>query len=545
MKSADASSVTFNLSSYGLTTAGSYDITIKYTGSAWNDDKYSFTWGLYDNITGEPRGTTGTLNTAPTTVASADAKAIHITDNFYKASGTTVTPGSYVFGVYIYNGTDVIGYASDTLIVEPGRKTTATLTLDENILQTIPLAPTDFIAQKIDESVNGDFYDVRFAWTDASDNEESFELILREFEDTAATWGTFDAGATISDTTYVKVYTYSSILELKGATDRIKYVAGSLYSGSSELVLRFPTGTLWDAQIRSKNSIGTSETVARSADTAAATALEYDATLDSATSAKTTLNAYDTKKVTGYGVSTAAPFKHISLVKISYALDGGKLKTGSSETFSGTTYVEYKIYDKNTAATDDDDKMIKLLEIKTDAGEYPQLTRSNIAFSKWILPSTVNETAPAAVTYNTNTYKNILVVAVYGTTSGDIEIGTVTIQALAAASFSDTDITAYYGDSPTTAMSTNDAKNKSIKIKRGDSAQYVTVTVATNTLFKYYSLYVGDNHLEDVNYAETSVNFSNFSTDKLNDSGATCIRVDAYTAGGEKASQTFYITKTN
>jgi|GEM_PF-6129921 len=99
----------------------------------------------------------------------------------------------------------------------------------------------------------------------------------------------------------------------------------------------------------------------------------------------------------------------------------------------------------------------------------------------------------------------------------------------------------------TTPMATNSCKNGTITIPFGSPAQYVTVTVATDPLFDggYYVLYVGEYPIEQKAYSTSSLNFSNFSTDRLASGSSTCIRVDAFTAGGEYASASFYITKGN
>ncbi len=555
MKSAGASTVTFTLSSYSLSTNGAYNITIKYAGTAWKDGVYSFSWGLYDPITGETLGTVGTAGTAVTTVGATEAVAIKTGDDYYLAAAPAVKPGSYIFGVYIYNGDTKLGFASEGLVIEPGRTTTATLTLDPNIIQSAPTAPANLIAQRVDGSINDDFYDVRFAWQDKSNNEESFEFVVRTFTTTSDDWPVSGADATIENTNLQQLYTWSSILTLTKSTDKVKYVAGSLYAGSQELVLRFPTGTLYDVQIRSVNSVGKSATIARTADTnPGTTGLEVGTATEEApspTTAKTFLTSYEGKKVIGIGIGESTKNIHISLVKITYFLDGGTLKLANTATGSTKIYVDYKPYALETDGEDDAHKYIPLLTIVPAEGAAASantLVRDGIDWSKWILSSaaTLEPASQTAQTYNTAAYKDFSVLAIYGSTSGDITVSSATIVALAHASFTDASLTAYYGNQPTTAMAANDCKNKQIKIPWGSAAQYVTVTVATNELFTRYVLYVGEYPIEEKAYAETSINFSNFSTDRLASGGAsTCIRVDAFTAGGEMGSASFYIQKVN
>lgn len=550
MKSNGATTVTFNLSSYGLTSAGSYDITIKYAGSAWKDSVYSFTWGLYDEYTGKllnSDGIDGGSNST-VTVGAAEAVAIHTADDYYVAHKTDVQPGSYTFGVYIMNGANVLGYASEKIIIEPGRNTTGILTLNDNIIKTAPAAPTGLLAQRIVGSETKDdenFYNVRLAWVDNSNNEESFELILKEFTSTADDWDAYAADADIADTAPTYVYSYSKILTLTNTTDRVRYIDGGLYAGNQELILSFPTGTMWDAQIRAVNSVGKSAACVRVADTTVDQTLTYDGSA-APTTIKTTNSAWTTYNVTGFDVGATGANKHISLTKISYFLDGGTLTLAGTASPT-TTYVEYVPYTLKTDGADDAAKYIPLLTITPSASATSSdntLVRTGIDCSKWILPSTAT-TTQTAVTYNTNAYKNFSVIAVYGETTGNITITSVTIQALAHESFNDSKLTAYYGTDDSAPMSTNSCKNGTIVLARGADAQYITVTVSTDALFSYYTLSVGDRQIETKDYATSSISFSNFSTDRLESGSATCIRVDAYTAGGEAASASFYITKTN
>ncbi len=552
MKSAGETTVSFTLSSYDIDTLGSYSIIIKYTGSAWKANTYSFDWGLYDPITGNVLTATGASSdaAAATSVGSDAADAIHTADDYYVANTTNVNPGSYVFAVRVWNGSTQLAYASTGLVIEPGRVTSGTLELDDDIIQSLPLAPSGLFAQRLDDSIDGDYYDVRFAWTDNSNNEEGFELVLRTFTTTSEDWATFPEDATITNTTVMKLYDWGSILTLTNSTDTVKYVSGSLFSGSQELVLRLRTGVMYDAQIRAVNGIGKSATVARVADSASSASLEKDSAITAPTSTKTLLDDFDGKKVTGYDIGAAGANVHISLVKITYYLDGGTLSLAGTAQSSKKTYISYTPYTLKTNGSTDADKFIPLLEITdsdTATASDNTLLRNGTDWSKWVLSSDATSLSPTAQTYNTAFFANFQVIAIYGTTSGDITINSATITALAHESFKDDNLTAYYGTEATTPMATNSCKNGTITIPFGSPAQYVTVTVATDPLFDggYYVLYVGEYPIEQKAYSTSSLNFSNFSTDRLASGSSTCIRVDAFTAGGEYASASFYITKGN
>lgn len=565
LKSSSVNTVAFTLSSYGLeTTAGSYKITIKYTNtnSSWKADTYSITWGLYSTTTGQSLALTGGT-TAGSAQAVAKTTADTITSTGIEAEKTGVTPGNYMFGVYLMNGDNVLGFASEPIVIEPGRETAATFTIGE-IISTVPKAPTHLIAQKIEGSEDDEFYNVRFAWVDESDNETQFVLVLNEVADTAT--ANTEIGTSIDSTTFAglagtyTVLRYNTVLtNMKETTDdsgnitrtpsEIRYVAGSLYAGSNELVLKFPTGRMWDAQIIAMNDIGYSTACLREADTADGAGVTYTAnlTITSANiSTNSKLSAMGSKTVTGYGLGASAPYERINLVKISYNLDGGALKTSSTNTYPGSTYVEYVIYKKNLAADTNDDKYIKLYEIKTLGGsDYPQLSKKDVAFTEWRVKNSSNEYEAAE--YNTNGFRNITAKAVYGAITGNINISSVSVEdkaTLAAA-----DVLAYYGSNATSTNSTNDAKNATIKIARGGSAQYITVSVnqtANSSTFAYFRLYVGGTFMEEIKATGSGqIYFPNFSTDYLTLGSNTQVTVAGITATGKTDSQSFYIKLAN
>lgn len=564
LKSTGQDEVTFNLSSIGLNTTGSYEIVIKYEGGAWKDS-YVISWGLYNELTGVPAGTLGVDGTAITDQTAENSKAIAQASGF-TATATGVTPGSYTFGVYIKQGTTKLGFASEKIVIEPGRATEGELILDDNIIKTAPAAPTLLAAQLMDGSEDEDFYNVRLYWQDNAKNEESFELFIRKFTDTTSPYTAKTADAEFTPSLQEMKYDYGSIFSLdgtkyfgSGATatgtqNVIKYVSGSLFAGSEELVLSFPTGTLWDVQIRAVNSIGTSASCVRVADTANHTQLEIATPTTEApapTSSKTFMSSLDDKYVTGYGVGADSAWNHISMVKITYQLDGGVLTLPAvdfdsseavSHIFTGVNYVEYKPYTLLTDGADDAAKYIPLVEID---GTTNTLLRDSVAYTKWISPTESSTPSTAtALTYNTNAYGNVTVMAVYGATTGDITITSTTIAQLAHESFSDANVDAYYANAATGAASGTACKNGTITVARGADEQFVYVKVTTNPIFVRYALWVGDVQYDNKLYAE-SLTFTSFSTSRLPMGSSTCIRVDAYTATGESASASFYINKDN
>ena len=573
--------VTFNLNSYQVTTLGSYDITIKYNGDGWVPNSYSFTWSLYDVVTGECLSTSGekggtaqTVTAGTSTSITADPKVFDGADKIdvkdgstgYLAQGTSVTPGTYVFGVWLKNGSEDLAYASDIILIEPGRKTTADLEIG-SIISTEPDAPEDFKAQRIYPSTDAEkisdeigFYDVRFIWTDKSNNETEYELILQEFNDTNTPWAAYDKNATISTAagSGTTIYTFGNVYTLTNDSDPIRYVAGSLYADSTEVVLRFPTGHMYDAQLRAKNKIGTSASVIRATDATGATTPQALGAADDGASAaaKTTISTLESKTVTGFKASTSAPFNHINLTRIIYNLNGGTLTTAAGSSYAGTNYVEYKVYELDstkdlTSANYNDEtdadyvaSCLPLMETKSSPA-YPQLKKDGKDSTGW---RTYINGILQEVKFNVNKYKDIIVQAGFGATSGDITITAVSIEKLPA--LADSRVSAYYGTDNTGATNTDVAKNGTIKIKRGDPPKYVTVKVgaaaADTTVFVKFHLFVKGSTMCTIAANEAStVVFPTFSTDELNDGTSTEVMVVGETASGRLASQKFLITKTN
>lgn len=542
----DVSSVAFTLSSYGVSTTGGYSITIGYTGGAWNNS-YTFTYGVYNSTTGE--------SVTETSVTTGTDAIVYDPDHTDTHPGKTVTgsglaAGSYIFGVRISKGSATLAYVSDVLIIEPGRTTEGTLIFGD-VISTLPAAPSGLIAQELLNNTykpEGDYYKVRLYWKDNAINEESYELIVREFTDTSTEWEAYTENA--DDTTISAAfgtrYDFADILTLTRDNNdfNIGYVAGSLYAGSEELVLDIPTGRMYDFQIRAKNLIGTSASIVRVKNDT--TTLAYLADTASATQTKISTIA---GACTGYDISDGAAtptfYKHVNLVQTSYSLDGGTLKITSAETFAGDVYVTYTIYDLKytayTTATSPDPTAYSSTYLPLlKATDWNSLKKENADWSGW---NTDIARVATPVEYNINGYKNITVVAQYGSSITDVDITGVDIETLPT--LADANITCFYGDDPATA-NTNACKDGTITIARGADAKYVTVTVASSAtdIFKKYDLYVNGS-LINSRTSGANFSFANFSTKKMKSGVANTIMVVGTTASGRKASSSFTIKLTN
>lgn len=584
LKSAAVTTVAFTLSSVDVASKGGYNITLKYNNDdgSWKTNNYNFTYGLYDTVTGAlAKGTTAT------NIAKTTADAIVVTTGGTEpgkdvtSGGLTVNPGSYVFGITIFDtNAKKLAYVSDIILIEPGRTTTGTIEIKEAIA-TAPAAPTDLIAQRITTLEDGDSYVVRFRWADASNNESQFKFVLKEFTGTAPTdtWKQYVAGtvapgdtaikesldATLEDksTPYVipddiKVYTWDSVQTLNSGA--IRYVGGSLYAGSTELVLRLPTGHLYDAQIYAVNDIGWSDACVRIASNSV-TELS-SATTTSETTTK--VAAISGKTPAGYGItntvnSVEVPVR-INLTRISYNLDGGQLKlNGTDATISTQTYVVYQVYNLNTGAganaayavddANNEFQYIPLLDAKQNKtfadSVYPCVqSSSGVGFSAWVyaLAGTGQKTA---IKHNVNTYQNITVTAQYGITKHDITLNGVDIESLPT--MSDGDVVITYG-TDVTAPNTQAIPGTGISKKRGSATPYyVTVKITPKATFVRYMLYAMGKYVEEYRTPSTvpdDYSFTNIPVADLKVGVQNEFIVVGITADGKHASvrKTVYVT---
>lgn len=561
VKSSAANSVAFTLSSYGVTTKGSYTVAVKYTGStsAWDATKYNLTWGLYDKTSGKlltNAGATSATTLSENEVTIADSVAVTATAG-YSITASDVAPGTYRLRIRIKSSGTELATKFDDLVVEPGRETTGTLSFGD-IIATRPVAPETLQVQELVNSnfaPNDDFYTVRLYWpASTTSNEEAYQLLVKEFTNTSSAQETFALDATkesIVDKGYT-LYKFDEILELAPYNNdfNIGYVAGSLYAGNTELVLRLPTGRMFDFQIRAENSIGQTAATARSAseDGELATASGTTTALLS-----TLLGSGYAGDVKGFGVSDAASptfYKHVVVTQIKYALNGGTWKISASDSFAGTEFVDYVIYDKKYEAYTDSttpsaDNYIALKTINASTTSvYPQLvSASGVDFSKWTY--SYNNSPINDIKYNILGYKNIVVTAIYGSTTGTVTINKsgITVDSLPAELASSV-ITIKYGDKELEENTTT-YTSAGISVARGTGEKYITVYVSTDEAYAYYNLYINGTLKEKKDFAATSIRFTNFSTSMLTKGIENEIMVEAVTASGKYTTGSTTIKLTN
>lgn len=246
--------ISFELTADGLDAPGAVDLTINFADGVTTTLVSSVKAGLY------AVGTNEVIDEQDFTTA-----AINYTKDALK-------PGRYSFVVTYYNAAgNKIGVWGDVVAVAPGRTTTHTEAVPD-VLAKVPKKPSDFHAYLVDDSenVNGT-YRVLFTWTrDALKNEENFEITLKTYDGTGsdATATTYKIFGIEDDATNKKYVFFEN-------ADRI---AGSLNATEESCIITLPTGTLFDASIKAQNFVGDSESVNRTAATAAATGTLPDGT---------------------------------------------------------------------------------------------------------------------------------------------------------------------------------------------------------------------------------------------------------------------------
>ena len=312
--------VAFVLTSAGVSTQGSCSLTFKYNSdgaATFNQMASSVTGKICDSLTGHE--IYSFFSTGDTTEL---AKWL---GEGYTAQRNLMNPGSYILTVeFFYTENSVTkrsGFWSDLLVIEPGRQTTKTITIP-NILSTKPAAPQNLTLHRIDSTLTADSYNAVIRWDDVSTNEEYFVLKLRSYASNTATTGT--------TTTLTGQYSeptdgskrFSSVTF---AQDGVGYIGGSLWSGSEEYVLKLATGKLYDIELYSVNSFGSSSSVSRitSADIA---------------------DDSDYGELTGFGATDSSPYTRVNTFVLSYNLADGTMLTGLGTAHEGQYYNEYHIY---------------------------------------------------------------------------------------------------------------------------------------------------------------------------------------------------------
>lgn len=258
--SAGAAAVTFNLKPAASTQAkGDADVSVTFYDI---DELDHIVYGLFDASNagaGQVDVETATKNTGSWNGVAGVSESNSAT-NQWKITYTTDTAnagGDSFFGMIFYNaGNKVLATYFDSIKIDAGNVSKATIKLEKDIYNTSPVAPDNFdLTETIFNNGTGyqildgtttaadGLYKAVFTWEDKSDNETGFVIEI--------TGGTAPLEIDSSATTQTDV-------DLAAAGN---LADGSLAAGSTTATVWLETGKTYTATIKAKNSIGESDKV--------------------------------------------------------------------------------------------------------------------------------------------------------------------------------------------------------------------------------------------------------------------------------------------
>ena len=331
--SAGAAAVTFNLKPVASTQAkGDADVSVTFYDI---DELDHIVYGLFDASNagaGQVDVETATKNTGSWNGVAGVSEANSATKQ-WKITYTTDTAdagGDSFFGMIFYNASNkVLATYFDSIKIDAGNVSKATIKLEKNIYNTSPVAPDNFdLTQTIFNNGTGyqildgtttaadTLYKAVFTWEDKSDNETGFVIEI--------TGGTASLEIDSSATTQTDVD-----LAVAG-----NLAEGSLTAGSTTATVWLETGKTYTATIKAENSIGESDTV----------------------------DCVDTE---------------INLFTVTYQLDEGKVKYGAADTDAtdGADQTAFVLpYNKNGDAQP---------LLGADTADIPHVFKDGYQFQEW------------------------------------------------------------------------------------------------------------------------------------------------------------------
>ena len=262
--SAGATAITFNLKPADVTLAqGDADVSVTFYDI---DELDHIIYGLFDDSNagaGQVDVETATKNTGSWTGVAGVSES-NSTTNQWKITYTTDTAdagGDSFFGVIFYNaGNKVLATYFDSIKIDAGNISKATIKLEKNIYNTSPVAPDNFdltetifnngigyqILDGTTTTADG-LYKAVFTWEDKSDNETGFVI---EITDT-------DSAGTVAHTVDSSTATNATVADAVAGN----LAEGSLAAGSTTATVWLETGKTYTATIKAVNSIGESDKV--------------------------------------------------------------------------------------------------------------------------------------------------------------------------------------------------------------------------------------------------------------------------------------------
>ena len=262
--SGGATAITFNLKPADVTQAkGDADVSVTFYDI---DELDHIVYGLFDDSNagaGEVDVETVTKNTGSWNGVAGVSES-NSTTNQWKITYTTDTAdagGDSFFGVIFYNaGNKVLATYFDSIKIDAGNISKATIKLEKNIYNTSPVAPDNFdLTETIFNNGTGyqildgtttaadGLYKAVFTWEDKSDNETGFVI---EITDT-------DSAGTVAHTVDSDTATNATVADAAAGD----LADGSLAAGSTTATVWLETGKTYTATIKAENSIGESDKV--------------------------------------------------------------------------------------------------------------------------------------------------------------------------------------------------------------------------------------------------------------------------------------------
>ena len=244
-----ASSVTFKLTTDGVTTAGSVSLSGTFDDPDGIVKKYKA--GLY-NI-----DTDALVSNSETLLTAVDEES----KTFTYAPTATFKPGSYLFKLTPYklklgSTTEYEPCATvyaEMIDIAPGRTTSKT-TVSITGIETKPTAPTGLNAVLVQSSeIDCDnYYTVKLRWTPTSYNEEGF--ILRLYK--ANSSGVINTSSDTPFAIFTNKKSHAADANKVFVESKEYRVSGNLGRATSECEIKLPTGELFEVTINSWNEVG-------------------------------------------------------------------------------------------------------------------------------------------------------------------------------------------------------------------------------------------------------------------------------------------------
>lgn len=334
--SGGVTAITFNLKPADVTQAqGDADVSVTFYDI---DELDHIAYGLFDASNagaGQVDVETATKNTGSWN--GDGISELNSTTNQWKITYTTDTAdagGDSFFGVIFYNaGNKVLATYFDSIKIDAGNISKATIKLEKNIYNTSPVAPDNFdLTETIFNNGTGyqildgtttaadGLYKAVFTWEDKSDNETGFVI---EITDT-------DNAVTVAHTVDSATETNATVADAAAGD----LAEGSLAAGSTTATVWLETGKTYTATIKAVNSIGESDKV----------------------------DCVDTE---------------INLFTVTYQLDEGKVKYGPADTDAtdGADQTAFVLpYNKNGDAQ---------ALLGADTADIPHVFKDGYQFQEW------------------------------------------------------------------------------------------------------------------------------------------------------------------